>query len=222
MTVFDRYGVPPSPMQHVPGAGAAVARLTARIAVTRDTLLIAAVVSNTGTSPIYLLGFLWRLDRSSTPVLDPEGAYRSTSKGTLRVYSGVPPLPRGAQVFVHYLPFASTVAPGGQIELERELRLPVTEYNPYFNPDKLTYNDAVVSRVELVLQLVTAHDGVTAKPSPWAPGRMQVVPAVSMAAPQAEYVIAGAGVPPMSARQAVGSFARLELPGDAAAAGARP
>ncbi len=202
----------PLRMTALPGSASGV-QLAADVSLGDSELNLHARVENKGRAAIYVLHELWRIGPDRNPVRDPERAYRSLARDTLRVLLGVPTLPIDRTVRLHMKPFAARVEPGGALDLRLGLPLPTREYNPYYTDKPETeYHDVTANAVELYVQLVTQGDGIHAQPAgwPWAAGLYDVGPAFELGGQhRGEFVAAATQLPGFRALRRVGDFARM-------------
>jgi hypothetical protein len=187
--------------------------LEAAFAVVPGWLLVQARIHNGSGSPVYVLDFPWRLENNA-PVADAQQVYRFERDGTLRLLLGAPPLPARMNVAIHFIPFASRVASGAVHDVELSIRLPVEEYNPYFTPAeaRATRN---VTRLDLIVQVVSEKEGVRTGAAPGIPRRLRVAPVpVINRAGFGEYIRATSAVSGMAVVCEGARFARTALLSD--------
>src|SRR4051812_48036030 len=95
-------------------------------------LAIQARIENAGAADILVLDRLWKLDKESQRVLDPELAYRFERDGSLRVLLGPAPLPRRKTITYRNVPMATRVPANSALDREIVLAPPIREYSVYF------------------------------------------------------------------------------------------
>lgn len=145
--------------------------LSVKHVVSSQGLEVHYTVNNDLAEPIYVLDKLYERARQdpdnanaelSKAKLDPEGVYRYVVGSSLRLLLGVAPLPRGVNVRVRNVPWATKVEPKHAAHGTLKLALPIKEYSAYFNAQD-GYVPAKVQSFELFVEY---HRGRAVETSP--------------------------------------------------------
>lgn len=133
-------------------------------------------VTNGSPVPIYVLGGLWNLDRTSKPIPDPQKIYRFVIDGRLRLLLGVAPLPRSKTTLYRNVPHLIPLEPKKSVELLIAPPAPLKEYNVYFEEQPDSRYEAVrIDAVELLVDYLVADATVQTRASVFVPGALELV-----------------------------------------------
>jgi hypothetical protein len=98
-----------------------------------DRLHIDYTFTNVGDRPLFVLARA--AGRRREPL--PHQAYVAfhDKQKMLHLFLGIPPIPRGLRVYVKVIPYSSLLRPGQSMEGHLEFPAPVTEWQPYLDPE---------------------------------------------------------------------------------------
>lgn len=117
------------------------------------------------SNDVFVLDRLWRLDKSSQPVVDKEPIYRFERDGSLRLLLGTCPVRRSMNY--KNVPHASRVPAGGAYERTISIANPLKEYSCYFpSPEPEKSAVVPVNRLVLIVEYVPAVAPVEGTPAP--------------------------------------------------------
>jgi hypothetical protein len=177
-------------------------------------LVVRAQIKNAGADAVYLLDRLWRLDRSSKRVLDPEAIYRFERGGSLRLLLGAAPLPSRKNVLYRNVPLVTLVEPGATWEREITLALPVKEHSCYFPEESPERAQLVrVDQVILIVQTLVVDADMKAQPSTVDPTAMEIQGVIA-ALTRAKLLISSAPAAGIEVLRRTDEFDRFDLPGE--------
>jgi hypothetical protein len=187
------------------------AKLACSFSLGSDQLDVKVKIRNDGDADLFVLNRLWDTNHGRD-VDDPEKVYRFVRNSDLRLLWGIAPLPRLKSTMFRNIPFATILRPHSSLDWDYSVKVPVSEYNVYFEAPKGGASvPSAVERVVVIVEFVEAQSGLTTTPT-------ELGSAVKVSTPHAtgsrKAVICTSGPIQLEALLRTDRFSRFNLPNE--------